>query len=143
MNWSWPVDPAKYDRGAKLSRGETAELAYLANRQRPYGHFPPHTKATLRRLTDPLDDVMTAIRPPPQSRSGALTVMLVEMHRRRRAFWGWTPEDCLEILCPSSIAFEDRYRHTSRHTRQMLVAAMYLLGLFDDFRKLGIIDRTA
>ena len=69
--------------------------------------------------------------------------MLVEMHKRRSAFWGWTPEHWLEILCPTSIEFHDRYRHTSRHTRHILVAALYLLGLFDDFRKLGIIDRTA
>lgn len=84
-DWAWPVNPAKYDRRAELSSDEAAELAYLAGRQRPYGHFPSHTQATLRRLTDPLDDVMAALRPPQQTRSGALTVMLVEMHKRRFA----------------------------------------------------------
>jgi hypothetical protein len=69
--------------------------------------------------------------------------MLVEMHKRSRAYWGWTQEEWMEILCPSSIEFHDRYRHTNRHTRHMLAAALYLLSLFDDFRSLGIIDRTA
>jgi integrase len=92
---------------------------------------------------DPLDEVMTVIRPPQQTRSGALTVLLVEMHKRGRAYWGWTPDEWMEILRPSSIEFHEQYRHTNRHTRHMLAAALYLLGLFDDFRKLGIIDRTA
>jgi hypothetical protein len=86
---------------------------------------------------------MEAIKPPPQSRAGAMTVMLIEMHKRRRAFWGWNTDEWLEILCDSTFDFEKRYPQTSGHSRQMLVAAVYLFRLFDDFRKLGIIDRTA
>jgi len=69
--------------------------------------------------------------------------MLIEMHKRRRAFWGWSTDEWLEILCPSACDFRKRYPQTNGHSRQMLVAAMYLFRLFDDFRKLGIIDRTA
>ena len=141
--WSWPVDPERYDRSPKLRKNEATELAYLAGRQRPYGHFPAHTKETLRRLTDPLDAVMDSIEPPPQSRSGALTVMLIEMHKRRQAFWGWSAHDWLDILCVTARDFHKRYRHTNSHARQMLAAGAYLLRLFDDFRALGIIDRTA
>ena len=141
--WSWPVDPHRYDRSARLRKDEIRELAYLAARQRPYGHFPEHTKKALLRLTDPLDDVMNAIKPPSQSRSGALTVMLIEMHRRRRTFWAWTFDEWMEIFHPTAKAFHDRYRHTNSHARQMLVAGMYLLKVFDNFRALGIIDRTA
>ncbi|MGB8886421.1 MAG: tyrosine-type recombinase/integrase [Candidatus Korobacteraceae bacterium] len=86
---------------------------------------------------------MAAIKSPQQSRAGAMTVMLIEMHKRRRAFWGWSKDEWLEILCPSTCAFRKRYLHTNGHSRQMLVAGMYLLRPFDDFRKLGIIDRTA
>jgi site-specific recombinase XerC len=100
-------------------------------------------KEDLRRLTDPLDDVMAAIKSPRQSRSGALTVILIEMHKRQQPFWRWTPPDCLEVLCSSTIDFRKRYRQVSGHARQVLAAGMYLLRLFDDFRKLGIIDRTA
>lgn len=141
--WSWPVDPERYDRFPKLRKNEVTELAYLACRQRPYGHFPAHTEEALRRLTDPLDVVMDAIEPPPQSRSGALTVMLIEMHKRQRAFWGWSSVDWLEILRVTASEFHKRYRHTNSHARQMLAAAAYLLRIFDDFRALGIIDRTA
>jgi hypothetical protein len=141
--WSWPVNPERYDRSPKLRKNEVTELAYLAGRQRPYGHFPAHTKEALRRLTDPLDAVMDAIEPPPQSRSGALTVMLIEMHKRRRAFWGWSSDDWLDILCVTAIDFHKRYRHTNSHARQMLAAGAYLLRIFDNFRALGIIDRTA
>jgi hypothetical protein len=137
------VDPGRYDRSPKLRKNEIAELAYLAARQRPYGHFPAHTKEALLRLTDPLDDVMNAINPPPQSRAGALTVMLIEMHKRQQAFWGWTSNEWLDILHPTAIAFHNCYRHTNGHARQMLAAGMYLLRVFDDFRKLGIVDRTA
>jgi len=69
--------------------------------------------------------------------------MLIEMHKRRRAFWAWGADEWLEILCPSTQAFRKRYPHSSGHSRQMLVAGAYLLRLFDDFRRLGIIDRTA
>jgi hypothetical protein len=141
--WSWPVDPRKYDRSPRLRKNEIVELAYLAARQRPYGHFPVHTKEALLRLTDPLDDVMNAINPPPQSRSGAMTVMLIEMHKRKRAFWGWTSDEWIEILHTTAMAFHQQYPHTSSHARQMLTAGMYLLRVFDDFRRLGIIDRTA
>src|ERR1700684_3366717 len=41
------------------------------------------------------------------------------------------------------MAFHQHYPHTSSHARQMLTAGMYLLRVFDDFRRLGIIDRTA
>jgi hypothetical protein len=81
---------------------------------------------------------MEAIKPPSQSRAGAMTVMLIEMHKRRRAFWGWATDEWFEILCPSTRAFWKRYPHTNGHSRQMLVAGMYLLRMFDDFRKLGV-----
>jgi hypothetical protein len=86
---------------------------------------------------------MAAIKAPQQARAGALTVMLVEMHARGRALWGWTNKEWLEVFCSSTSVFRKRYPHTSGHTRQMLVAGIYLLQLFDDFRQLGIIDRAA
>jgi hypothetical protein len=141
--WSWPVDPQRYDRSPELRRHEIAELAYLVTRQKPYDHFPKHTKEALLRLTEPLDHVMDAIKPPPESRSGALRIMLIEMHRRQQAFWGWRHDGWLEILRPTVKEFRNIYPHTNGHGRQLLVAGMYLLRVFDDFRALGIIDRTA
>ncbi|HTF65337.1 MAG TPA: tyrosine-type recombinase/integrase [Edaphobacter sp.] len=65
------------------------------------------------------------------------------MHRRQTSYWAWKEDDWLEIFCPSTKAFRQRYPRTHGHNRHLLVASMYLLGVFDDFRKLGIIDRPA
>jgi hypothetical protein len=54
----------------------------------------------------------------------------------RRDIW-------LEILGPTARSFHVRYKWTTTHGRHALVTTTYLLGLFDDFRALGIIDRTA
>ncbi len=69
--------------------------------------------------------------------------LVLEMHRRRASFWAWSREVWLEILGPTARSFHVRYRWTTTHGRHALVTATYLLGLFDDFRALGIIDRTA
>lgn len=69
--------------------------------------------------------------------------LVLEMHLRRTSYWTWSPDVWLEILCAQALEFQGRYRWTTRHARHALVTATYLLGLFDDFRALGIIDRTA
>jgi hypothetical protein len=86
---------------------------------------------------------MAAVDPPEQPRAGALTVILLEMHRRQRPFWVWDRSDWLEILCPSTNNFKIRYPHQNSMSRQLLFAGAYLLRLFDDFRSLGAIDRPA
>ncbi len=101
--WEWPIDATTYDRFKKLRKLETAQLAYVAGRQRPYGHFPKPTEDALRRLLAPWLDVMDVIAPPKQPRAGALTVILLEMHKRQRTFWAWERSDWLEILCPSTM----------------------------------------
>jgi len=143
VDWSWPVDPSKYDRTPDLRADEGAALSYLVSRQRRCGHFPSWIEKGLLRLTTPIDAVMSAIGAPQQPRGGALTVLIVEMHQRQTAFWNWTPADWLEILCSSIEAFKTRHPTVMGHSRHFLVAGMYLLRTFDDFRKLGIIDRTA
>ena len=69
--------------------------------------------------------------------------LVLEMHRRQTSFWVWPREVWLEILGPTALSFHVHYKWTTTHGRHALVAATYLLGLFDDFRALGIIDRTA
>jgi hypothetical protein len=86
---------------------------------------------------------MEVIAPPEQPRAGALTVILLEMHKRQRPFWGWDGSDWLEILCPSTNDFKIRHPHQNSQSRQLLFAGAYLLRLFNDFRGLGAIDRPA
>ena len=137
------MDPSKHDRFSGLRTDEKSALAYLVARQRHCGHFPPWVEKSLYRLTMPIDEVMTAIRAPQQPRGGALTVLILEMHQRQTSFWEWTRAEWLEIFCSSRKAFQKRYPTVMTFSRPILVAAMYLLQLFDGFRDLGIIDRTA
>lgn len=141
--WSWPVDPSKYDRRSGIRAAERSALAYLVARQRRCGHFPPWVEKSLHRLTVPIDEVMTSIRAPKQPRGGALTVLILEMHQRQTSFWGWTRAEWLEIFCSSRKAYHERYPTVMTFSRPILMAAVYLLGLFDGFRDMGIIDRTA
>jgi hypothetical protein len=48
--WDWPIDATTYDRLKNLRSLEIRQLAYVAGRQRPYGHFPKPTEEALRRL---------------------------------------------------------------------------------------------
>jgi hypothetical protein len=143
IRWEWPVDAAIYDRFPKLRKPEITQLAYVTGLQRPYGHFPKPTEDALRRLLRPWLDVMAVIAPPEQPRAGALTVVLLEMHKRQRPFWVWGRSDWLDILCPSTNNFKIRHPHQNSQSRQLLFAGAYLLRLFDDFRGLGAIDRPA
>ena len=130
--WEWPIDATTYDRFKKLRNLETTQLAYVAGRQRPYGHFPKPTEEALRRLLVPWLDVMDVIAPPKQPRAGALTVVLLEMHKRQRPFWAWERSDWLDILCPSTNSFKVRHPHQNSLSRQLLFAGGYLLRLGSD-----------
>jgi hypothetical protein len=103
-----------------------------------------HTQATLRRLMDPLDDVMAVIRPPQQTRSGALTVScwLRCINAAGRTGAGHRTSGWRFCVHPPSSSTSNTATRTATPVTCSL-AALYLLGLFDDFRKLGIIDRTA
>jgi hypothetical protein len=80
---------------------------------------------------------------PKQSGDGAIGALVLEMHLRRTSYWVWSREDWLETLCVSNKDFRVRFQWTSGNARHAMVTFTYLLGLFDDFRALRFIDRTA
>ena len=86
---------------------------------------------------------MAATGLPKQSGDGAIGALVLEMHRRRKSYWVWSREEWLETLCVSNQNFRVRFQWTSANARHALVTSTYLLGVFDDFRALGLIDRTA
>jgi len=108
-----------------------------------YGHFRGRVRNDLERLTQPILDAVAATDTPKQSGDGAMGALVLEMHERQTSYWAWPREVWLEILGPTARSFHVRYKWTTTHGRHALVTATYLLGLFDDFRALGIIDRTA
>ena len=83
------------------------------------------------------------IETPKQARAGVLSTLILEMRQRNTSYWTWSEQDWLSILCSSTKAFRQRFPHTGGHTRHFLFVSLYFLRIFDDFRKLGIIDRTA
>ena len=141
--WSWPIDPSAYDRCTRLRRDERKELAYIAGRPHPWTRLPQRSKETLIRLLRPWNDIMLAVDPPKQPQAGAITILLAEMHERQRPFWVWKRNDWLEIFRTSTKDFVIRYPHSNSQSRQLLVSGAYLLHLFQDFRSLGLIDRSA
>lgn len=131
-----------YDTQGNLREREAAALASLVSRQL-YGHFRGRVRHDLARLTKPILDVVAATGLPKQSGDGAIGALIAEMHARQSAYWVWPRETWLEVLSPSAQYFRKCYPWTITHARHALVTATYLFNLFDDFRALGLLDRTA
>lgn len=75
--WSWPVNPRRYDRRGKLRKKEAAALDYLVSREL-YGHFRGRVRDDLARLTQPILDVVAATGTPKQSGDGAMGALVFE-----------------------------------------------------------------
>jgi hypothetical protein len=58
--WSWPVNPMRYDRRGRLRKKEATALDYLVSREL-YGHFRGRVRDDLARLTQPILDVVAAL----------------------------------------------------------------------------------
>ncbi|MFN8475527.1 MAG: site-specific integrase [Anaerolineae bacterium] len=143
QTWHWPVDITAYRRASDLSALEAAELAYLVHRHAvSNGHWAPRSYQVLERLRRPVMDVLALTGADEQTRSTTLTVIVAEMHRRQRAFWGWTSDEWVETLCASGAAFEQRHA-TTHSCRAHLLALSYLLCDFQGLAALGAFDRLA
>ncbi len=127
--WHWPINLATYDHTPSLSEAERSEL----DRCFGQGMFQIRgpSKAILHRLVRPLHDVLMLVHPTPSIYNKTIRLMLIEMHRRGSAFWGWTLEEWCESICPSNAAFLARHgRENSRHhhdSRPYLPYLAYLL----------------
>ncbi len=138
----WPFDVTKYDRSPDLTAAEVAELAHLAGRRARQGHWANRTLRILQRPRQPVMDLVAMTEAKECARCGVIAVLVLEMHRRQRAFWAWTSEEWVETLCTSGGAFDRRF-HVPRAPRQHLIALSYLLCGFTDLAALGLFDRLA
>jgi hypothetical protein len=139
--WHWPLDVARYDRCPDLRPDERTSIARIARRVRPGAEWPQRIRCVLGRLRLPLEDAMAYLDVCDRTQRSALRILVLEMHRRQKAFWGWSQGQWAEMLCPSAAEFLSR--HTSEHDcRSNLVAFGYLLNLFDDFNALGPFRRS-
>ena len=63
------------------------------------------------------------------------------MHRKQRAYWGWSQPEWSNFFCPSWREFVAKYPG-EKQCRSHLMAAAYLLELFDDLKTIGSFKRS-
>ncbi len=139
--WRWPIEPSIYDRATRLYPREKRELARLVSRKR-FGCWSQRTQEVLSRLRSPVYDVMKIIEARPGHWCTATTVLLLEMHRRKESFWGWTEAQWIETIGSSPSEFCARHSLVDDTVRPYLAAVAYLLECFQDVSSLGIINHV-
>lgn len=133
-----PVEPLPaWDRTPDLSASEHAALhvlgTHFANHQR---QWPAGSREALTRLLSPLFTVLDRMHAAQAPRNAAVHILVAEMHRLNIAYWGWSGDQWLDVLCSSEAAFKDRYGGSS-NCRQYVIAIAYLLCGFDRLAEIG------
>lgn len=134
--WQWPVDPTRYDRTPILSQAERDALHRRFN-EAPTKEVRESIKASLDRLLQPIEDVLTILHADANTRYDAIRVLLLEMHRRGTAFWSWSAEEWVESICESATTFALRYGRSCDagnidQARRYLALLSYLFHLPPD-----------
>jgi hypothetical protein len=70
------------------------------------------------------------------TRTGAITLLMREMHNRGTAFWAWDRNDWLDVFTSNSPMFMRKHRRSDAH-RLQLVALAYLICDFEDLDAIG------
>ena len=95
-----------------------------------------HTYQALQRLARPLYDVCGLRGTPTNTRAKLTGRLCIEMYHRKKAFWGWSPDEWKETICVTSADFLQRYGNGTE-TRQYIAATAYLLAGLTDVLSLG------
>jgi len=138
--WVWPTDTAGYDRRISLSGAEKKSLGSIASRKTG-GGWHKWERSSLSRLLKPLQDALFHIGSRNKVRQNVLRIVIVEMHRKQRAYWGWSQLEWSSFFCPSWREFVAKHPG-EKECRSNLMAAAYLLGLFDDLKAIGSFKRS-
>ncbi len=131
-----PIVSESYDR-SPLTSEELAALALasrLGSKARGLTGLD-YAKAELQRLQTPLYDVI-ALRSRDVHRCRRIRrVLYCEMAQRGTAFWEWSQDAWIELICPT---FQDYARkHGTNGARPALMDMAYLLGDISDLRAVG------
>lgn len=143
VRWSWPVDVKLYDRTPTLYRQEEELLIALSLRPRRGPRAIYINKAihsSLERLLTPVRDCLNAIGATRLAHTAVTSIIVKEMMRRLRPFWGWTQSEWIETLCPRSDLFIKRHKRCEGY-RHDLISVAYLLGQFKDVYALGVMGK--
>ncbi len=125
-DWSWPVDPADYDRTPELSATEQAALAVVVDKRDRHRRRDAGAMSTIDRLMRPVWDVLAATGTHPTTIKHVEYVLLREMLTRRRSYWVWAPEEWAVILSDENVAAR-RYRTRPEQYRRRLLSVAYVL----------------
>lgn len=99
-SWTWPVDFGQYDRSPELTDVERKALEHVsAHRGRMIGSWPGWVRKGLKRLTTPLDAILTCYGANDKGmRFDARKAVLIEVLTRGQSYWGWGPEVWLDLV---------------------------------------------
>src|SRR5713101_8636442 len=134
--WRMPIVPESYDQSPLTSE----ELAALAMASRLGSKAKgltglDYAKAELQRLQTPIYDVV-ALRSREVHRCRRIRrVLYCEMAQRGTAFWEWSQDEWVEIICPTFQEYAKK--HGTNGARPALMDMAYLLGGITDLRAVG------
>ena len=131
--FSWPLAVEHYDRSPELRQEERDELARLF--EQSHDQIRSSTKRRLKRLVDPLEDVLRFTRAPRNASSATIRIVCIEMYTRQTAFWAWSIDEWFALLGSNITVFSERYRRKDlKHhpARAYLPLIVYLLKVTPD-----------
>lgn len=137
----FPPHRGQFDTTPTLSGGERRALEDLTEafaRDRASG--PRSAHLALKRLTDPIDAALDWMATPTATRCATKRVMLIEMHRLDRPYWGWSDADGLDVASADASAFQARHGAYGS-VRQQLLALICLFSGFDHLAEIGRFHR--
>ncbi|WP_241672347.1 tyrosine-type recombinase/integrase [Streptomyces sp. IB2014 016-6] len=150
--WASSVDLARYDRRGLLTEAEAEALRTLNMDQLRRDGLNPDA-VPLRpvvRLVRPLADALAVLHWPPDDRHqrrfarDAAGLVLIRCGELRRAFWGWSADDWVELINTSGADFRRSWGgQIGPNARPFVITLAYLLGEFTAFDRLGRFQRPA
>lgn len=137
----FPLSDTSFDTSPSFTAGEQTALAALIEAYEVERAIGDKTiRNALTRLTDPIDQVLDWIQTSVAGKSAAKRMMIVEMKRLDRPYWGWSPSDCIDVACPDVPAFRARHGLHGGYRQQMLALLCMLCG-FDRLTEIGRFHR--
>ncbi|WP_424534164.1 hypothetical protein ACOZ38_28095 [Sphaerisporangium viridialbum] len=146
--WAWPVDLARYDRRGLLTETEAQALRTLSVDQLRRDGLSPDAVLLrpVARLVRPLANALAALHWPPNHHQrfarDAAGLVLIRCGELRRAFWGWSMQDWVDLINASGVDFRRLWGgQIGPNARPFVLVYAYLLGEFTAFDRLGRFQR--
>jgi hypothetical protein len=127
--WRWPVDLTAYDRSPKLDLLEQEALAVVVNRRDRHRRRDERAMATVDRLMRRVWDLLEKTGTHSTTMKHVEGVLLWEMDARQQAYWGWAPQDWLEVLSDGDATTRGYSTRPEQYRHRLLVVAYVLCGM--------------